>query len=87
MLWQNLHRSPFVDTFIVLQVSNYGYQVFGLGAHIRDSMDMILSNRALPGSQAVMSQKPFRVAKSNPAATFTAAAAAKSRKRRWSNSE
>jgi hypothetical protein len=88
MLWQNLHRSPFVDTFIVRQVSNCGYlQVLGLGAHIRDSMDMILSNSALPGSQAVLSQKPFRVAKSNPAPTFTAAAAAKSRKRRWSTSE
>jgi hypothetical protein len=43
-------------------------------------MDMILSHSAFPGSPAVLSQEPFRVAKSSPAATFTAAAAAKSRK-------
>jgi hypothetical protein len=78
--------ATFVATFIVCPVrcSRNIKAVVALvpSACIRDNIATILSSRILPGSHAVESQRVFRVAKSNPAATFTAAPAAKSRNRR-----
>jgi hypothetical protein len=75
--------AAFVGTFIVRPLSNReNPRGFGLHPHIRDSMARIRSNSDFPGSHGKLDQKPCRLAKSSPAATLTAAAAAKSKKRR-----